>query len=88
MYLQTFLRDRAFEIRTDVLSRRQLGAKRRLRYERQKGRRLMTTMASGFVVCVTQYPVGTSCQCPTRSKVQQPCTVRYKATKEVEKGDD
>ena len=41
---------------------------------------MVTTMASGSVVCVTQYPVGTSCLCPARSKVQQPCTVRYKAT--------
>ena len=40
-----------------------------------------TTMASGFVVCVTQYPVGASCPCPARSKVQQPYTVRHKATR-------
>ena len=32
---------------------------------------IVTTMASGFVVCVTQYPVKTSCPCPARSKVQQ-----------------
>ena len=31
---------------------------------------IVTTMASGFVVCVTQYPVKTSCPCPARSKVQ------------------
>ena len=38
---------------------------------------MVTTMANGFVVCVTQ---GISCPCPARSKVQQPCTVRNKAT--------
>ena len=39
---------------------------------------MVTTMASGFVVCVTQDPVGMSCSCPcpTRSRVQQLCTVR------------
>ena len=42
---------------------------------------MVSTMASGFVDCVTQYPVGMSCPCPARSKVQQLYTVRYKATK-------
>ena len=37
---------------------------------------MVTTMASGSVVCVTQDPVGMSCPCPTRSRVQQLCTVR------------
>ena len=30
---------------------------------------MVTTMASGFVVCVTKYPVGMSCPCPARSNV-------------------
>ena len=42
---------------------------------------MVTTMADGFVVCVTQDPVGMSCPCPARSRVQQLRTVRYKATK-------
>ena len=41
---------------------------------------MVTTMANGFVVSVTQDPVGMSCPCPARSRVQQLCTVRYKAT--------
>ena len=38
---------------------------------------IMTKMTHGFVA---QYPVGMSCPCPARSMVQQPYTVRYKAT--------
>ena len=41
---------------------------------------MVTTMTSGFVVCVTQDPVEVSCPCPARSRVQQLCTVWYKAT--------
>ena len=37
-------------------------------------------MTNSFVVCVTQDPVGMLCPCPARSKVQQPCTLRCKAT--------
>ena len=39
---------------------------------------MVTTMANGFVVSVIQDPVGMSCPCPARSRVQQLCTVRYK----------
>ena len=42
---------------------------------------MVTTMASGFVVCVTLDPVGMSCPCLARFRVQQLCTVRYKATR-------
>ena len=41
---------------------------------------MLTTMANGFVVSVTQDFVEVSCPCPARSRVQQLCTVRYKAT--------
>ena len=41
---------------------------------------MLTTMANGFVVSVTQDLVEVSCPCPARSRVQQLCTVRYKAT--------
>ena len=41
---------------------------------------MATTMANGFVVCVTQDPAGRSCPCPARSRVQKLCTVRYEAT--------
>ena len=41
---------------------------------------MVTTMANGFLVCVTQDPVGMSCPCPARSRVQKLCTVRCKAT--------
>ena len=42
-------------------------------------------MISGFGFHLrfqTQNPVGMSCPCPARSRVQQLCTVRYKATTE------
>ena len=41
---------------------------------------MLTTMANGFVVSVTQDLVEVLCPCPARSRVQQLCTVRYKAT--------
>ena len=40
---------------------------------------MLTTMANGFVVSVTQDLVEVTCLCPARSRVQQLCTVRYKA---------
>ena len=42
---------------------------------------MVTTMANGFVVSVTQDLVEVSCPCPARYRVQQLCTVRYKATR-------
>ena len=44
---------------------------------------MLTTMANGFVVSVTQDLVEVSCPCPARSRVQQLCTVRYKATEVI-----